>query len=139
MAESAQPAPYRRRRPEKTLLYRALAHHFDEFLRSYEERFEPSYGYLRTCIEPAVHRYLDCGVVERGFARLECSGCGHSQVLAFSCKQRCLCPSCHMKRELLWAEWAEEELLEDVPHRQVVCTIPKRLRINFRYDRKTAR
>ena len=41
-----------------------------------------------------------------------------------------------MKRELLWAEWAEEELLEDVPHRQVVCTIPKRLRINFRYDRK---
>ncbi|MEE8278962.1 MAG: transposase, partial [Thermoanaerobaculia bacterium] len=45
-------------------------------------------------------------------------------------------PSCHQKRELLWADWAEQELLEDVPHRQVVFTIPKRLRVFFRYDRK---
>jgi hypothetical protein len=42
----------------------------------------------------------------------------------------------HQKRELLWANWAEQELLEDVPHRQVVFTIPKRLRIFFRYDRR---
>ncbi len=56
--------------------------------------------------------------------------------MAFSCKQRCLCPSCHQKRELLWAEWAEEELLAEVPHRQVVLTIPKRLRIFFRFDRR---
>jgi len=28
------------------------------------------------------------------------------------------CPSCRQKRELLWADWAEEELLEDVAHRQ---------------------
>ncbi|TNF75824.1 MAG: hypothetical protein EP299_05845 [Acidobacteria bacterium] len=37
---------------------------------------------------------------------------------------------------MLWVAWAEQELLEDVPHRQVVFTIPKRLRIFFRYDRK---
>ena len=48
----------------------------------------------------------------------------------------CLCPSCHKKRELLWAHWAGEQLLEDVPHRQVVFSIAKRLRIFFRYDRK---
>ena len=40
-----------------------------------------------------------------------------------------------MKRELIWAEWAGDELLEDVPHRQVVFTIPKRLRPYFRYER----
>jgi hypothetical protein len=40
-----------------------------------------------------------------------------------------------MKRELIWAEWAANELLEDVPHRQVVFTIPKRLRPYFRYER----
>jgi hypothetical protein len=57
-------------------------------------------------------------------------------LVAFSCKLRGLCPSCHQKRELLWADWAEQELLEDVPHRQVVFTIPKRLRIFLRYDRK---
>ena len=36
---------------------------------------------------------------------------------------------------LLWTEWADQELFEDVPHRQVVFTLPKRLRIFFRYDR----
>lgn len=34
------------------------------------------------------------------------------------------------------ADWAEEELLEDVAHRQVVFTIPKRLRVFFGYDRR---
>ena len=60
----------------------------------------------------------------------------HEFLVAFSCKLRGLCPSCHQKRELLWAQWAEQELLEDVPYRQVVFTIPKRLRLFFRYDRK---
>jgi len=32
---------YRARRPERTVLYRTLAHHFDRFLLAYEERFEP--------------------------------------------------------------------------------------------------
>ena len=68
MAQAAKTGVYRRRQPEKSVLYRALAHHFDEFSRVYEERFEPSYGYLRSCIEPAVNRYLDCGLLERGYA-----------------------------------------------------------------------
>ena len=40
-----------------------------------------------------------------------------------------------MKRELIWADWARDELLEDVAHRQMVFTIPKRLRLYFRYER----
>jgi len=116
--------------------YRALAQHFEHFLQVYQERFEPAFGYLRSAVKKAVYRYLDCGILESGFARLRCDGCGQSAILAFSCKQRCVCASCHQKRELLWAEWATEELLEDMAHRQVVFTIPKRLRIYFRYDRK---
>ncbi|MGB6361685.1 MAG: transposase [Thermoanaerobaculia bacterium] len=126
---------YRARRPERTVLYRALAHHFDRFLLAYEERFQPTHGYLRRCVEPAVYRYLDCGIFDQGVARIRCPDCRHEFLVAFSCKLRGLCPSCHQKRELLWAAWVEEELLEDVPHRQVVFTIPKRLRIFFRYDR----
>ncbi len=57
-------------------------------------------------------------------------------MVGLSCKARCLCPSCHKKRELLWAHWAAEQLLEDLPHRQIVFSLPKRLRIFFRYDRK---
>ena len=127
---------YRARRPERTVLYRALAHHFERFLSVYEERFQPIHGYLRRCVEPAVYRYLDCGIFDHGVARIRCPDCPHEFLVAFSCKLRSLCPSCHQKRELLWVAWAEEKLLEDVPHRQVVFTIPKRLRIFFRYDRK---
>ncbi|MGB6363834.1 MAG: transposase [Thermoanaerobaculia bacterium] len=133
---SAHTRVYRARRPERTVLYRALAHHFERFLLAYEERFEPTHGYLRRCVEPAVHRYLDCGIFDQGVARIRCPDCRHEFLVAFSCKLRALCPSCHQKRELLWTSWAEQELLEDVPHRQVVFTIPKRLRIFFRYDRK---
>jgi hypothetical protein len=132
----AHARPYRARRPERTVLYRALAHHFDRFLLTYEERFQSTHGYLRRCVEPAVYRYLDCGIFDQGVARVRCPDCRHEFLVAFSCKLRGLCPSCHQKRELLWAAWAEEELLEDIPHRQVVFTIPKRLRLFFRYDRK---
>jgi hypothetical protein len=50
-------------------------------------------------------------------------------MLAFSCKARYFCRSCHAKRLALWTLWLEESLLAPgVPHRQVVLTIPKRLR-----------
>ena len=83
-----------------------------------------------------MRRYLDCGIFDHGVARVRYPECRHEFLVAFSCKLRGLCPSCHQKRELLWAQWAEQELLEDVPYRQVVFTIPKRLRLFFRYDRK---
>ena len=136
VAAASSPHVYRPRRPERTVLYRALALHFEHFVQVYEERFRHTHGYLRGCVEPTVHRYLDCGIFDQGVARVRCPECRHEFLIAFSCKLRGLCPSCHQKRELLWVDWAEQELLEDVPHRQVVFTIPKRLRIFFRYERK---
>jgi len=56
--------------------------------------------------------------------------------LTFSCKTRGFCPSCHAKRLEAWGEWTRETLLLDVPHRQVVFTIPKTLRIFFKFRRK---
>lgn len=131
----SRPRLYRPRRPERTVLYRALANQFERFLAVYEDRFERTHGFFRRALKKAVYRYLDCGIFAHGVARAHCSGCGRDVLIAFSCKLRCLCPSCHQKRELLWAEWATE-LLAEVPHRQVVFTIPKRLRIYFRFDRK---
>jgi len=54
----------------------------------------------------------------------------------FSCRTRGFCPSCHSKRREEWGEWMREELLLDVPHRQVVFTVPKMLRIFFNYKRR---
>jgi len=53
-----------------------------------------------------------------------------------SCHTRGFCPSCHAKRLEEWGEWLREELLLDVPHRQVVFVIPKMLRIFFKYKRR---
>jgi hypothetical protein len=55
--------------------------------------------------------------------------CAHAYLLAFSCKARYFCPSCHAKRLALWTLWLQDSLLvSGVPDRQVVATIPKRLR-----------
>jgi hypothetical protein len=47
-----------------------------------------------------------------------------------------LCPSCHQKRVVEFGETLYEEVLKQVPHRQWVFSIPKRLRVYFMYDRK---
>ena len=46
------------------------------------------------------------------------------------------CPSCHAKRLALWTQWLDTTLLAPVPHRQVVLTIPKRLRAYCLYRRR---
>ncbi len=72
--------------------------------------------------------FLRCGDLHEGFARVRCPDCRHEMFVAFSCKQRAACPSCHQKRALLTARHVVEEVCLAVAHRQVVLTIPKRLR-----------
>ena len=45
-----------------------------------------------------LYRYLVCGDLHHGFARVKCRGCHHEYLLTFSCKRPHLCPSCHQKR-----------------------------------------
>ncbi len=130
------PGVYRPRHPERTVLYRVLFHYFDRFLTEYEQFFEKEYGFLRPVIKEVVERYLDCGNPRCGFARIRCPACGEDRLLMFSCRTRGFCPSCHAKRLEEWGEWMREELLLDVPHRQVVFTIPRMLRIFFNYKRR---
>jgi len=126
---------YRQRHPERSVFYRVLFHYFESFLLEYESRFEREYGYFRPIIQEVVDRYLDCGNPMCGFARIRCPDCGEERLLMFSCKTRGFCPSCHAKRREEWGEWMRKELLLDVPHRQVVFTVPKMLRLFFRYKR----
>ncbi len=71
-----------------------------------------------------------------GLARVCCANCGHEYLLAFSCKRCQVCPSCHQKRVIEYGEWLLTNVLKDVPHRQWVFSIPKRLRIYFLFNRK---
>ena len=77
-----------------------------------------------------------------GFARVRCPDCKHQMFVAFSCNGRCTCPSCRQKPgtmlawSLLTAIHVAEKVCEPVAHRQVVLTIPKRLRLHTRFDRQ---
>ena len=57
-------------------------------------------------------------------------------MIPYSCRGRSFCPSCEKKRSILWAEWVREEVLEPVPHRHVVLTMPRLLRPLFRRRRE---
>lgn len=46
---------------------------------------------------------------------------------------RLFCPSCQQKRVLLFAEWLDTYILQQVSHAQYVFTIPKLLRPIFKY------
>jgi hypothetical protein len=94
-----------------------------------------SMAFWRKVIRSSIDKFLKCGDLKEGFARVKCKDCGEEFFVAFSCRQRCCCPSCDQKRSLLLAHRLKDEVLAPVPHRQWVFTIPKRLRVYFRFDR----
>jgi hypothetical protein len=126
---------YRPRRPRASPLYGLLDGRFRHLSLVYDEQFAHTYGPWRTVVPAVVDRFLACGILEHGFARIRCDACAHEYLLAFSCKGRYFCPSCHAKRLARWTLWLDETLLASVPHRQVVLTIPKRLRPYCLYRR----
>ncbi len=129
-------AVYRQRRPRTSPLHRLLDGYFRKFQLIYDERYQNRYGFWRPFIAATVEKFLACGDLREGFARVRCPRCRYEFFVAFSCRRRCLCPSCHQKRALIMAEHIARELCAPVAHRQFVFTIPKRLRIFFRFDRR---
>jgi len=129
---------YHPRNPKASPLYGLVEDYFDEFERVYEDRFADKHGFWRPVIRKVADQFLDCGDLRHGFARIRCENpeCRHEMILAFSCHARNFCPSCHAKKVAAFADWMSTEVLADVPHRQVVFTIPKLLRQHFRFDRQ---
>ncbi|REG27138.1 transposase-like zinc-binding protein [Archangium gephyra] len=85
---------YRRRRPEGTVLYEAVRANLATMLA---EASEVGRG-LNRYVERDFARYLECGVLAHGFARVRCESCKDELLVAFSCKGRGVCPSCNAKR-----------------------------------------
>jgi hypothetical protein len=127
---------YQPRNPKASSFFQCLAEHFDKFEAVYEEVYQDRYGLYRPVIRKVVKKFLDCGDLTQGFARVRCAKCHYEYLLAFSCKGRYFCPSCHQKRVLQFGHWVTEHVLPPIPHRQYVFTIPKMLRGYFRKDRR---
>jgi hypothetical protein len=134
--ETAPAGIYQPRNPRATSLYALVEDYYEEFERVYDDRYQQQYGPWRPVIGEVMRKYLECGDLHRGFARLGCCGCRYQTILAYSCKCRLFCPSCQQKRILLFAEWLDGHILEQVSHAQYVFTIPKLLRPIFKYHRR---
>jgi len=114
---------YRPRQPRQSPLYRLVERYYPEFERTYDDHYEQRYGHWRTIIGEVARRFLRCGDLHFGFARVRCDDGGHEMFVPFSCQQRCLCPSCHQKRSLLAADTIVHTICAQVPYRQLVFTI----------------
>jgi hypothetical protein len=63
------PPGYRRREPEKTVLHAVVREYLESFLADARDRSESGVGYP-VFVEHELRRYVDCGQLFRGFARL---------------------------------------------------------------------
>ena len=91
-------AEYRPHHPQESDYYHCVEDYLEAFVRDYDEHFSRKYEFWRPYIEKVIYRYLDCCDLSHGFARVKCKDCGDEYLLAFSCKRRHFCPSCHQKR-----------------------------------------
>ena len=64
------------------------------------------------------------------------AGHRNDYLLAYSCKTRYFCLSCHQQQMLAYGEWLKNNLLAPVPDCQYVFVLPKSIRSCFRYRRR---
>ena len=122
---------YRRRQPERTVLYRTVQSHLATWLELAQDesgRSAPAH------VEREFRRYLECGILAHGFARARCAGCGHDFLVAYSCKGRGVCPSCNTRRMVETAAHLADHVIPRLPVRQWVLSVPKRLRYFLQAD-----
>ncbi len=94
-AASAARGVYTPRRPQASPLFRLVSDHLHRLQTVYDERFVREYGPRRPVVAQVTDKFLACGVLDHGFARIRCDACAHESLLAFSCECRYFCPSCH--------------------------------------------
>ena len=125
---------YARRRPEDTALHQRVAEHWPEFRERMEEQ-----GGLPKFVQEEFEAYLGCGRLEAGCLELQCRSCGHSLLVAFSCKRRGFCAACLGRRMSDTAVHLEQVVLPEVPVRHWVCTFPWGVRAVLDYEKQLGR
>ena len=124
---------YVRRDPTRTLLHELLREHLESFLAELDALPGAS---LPRFVQRELRRFLECGVLAHGFARVHCRACGRDSLVAFSCKGRGFCPSCGGRRMAATAAHLVDRVLPEVPVRQWVLTLPFPLRLGCAFDRE---
>ena len=115
-------------------MYRVMQEHLLTFEQQWTD--EASGHTLPAFVTEELHKFLDCGILARGFAHLYCDTCHEHYAVAFSCKARAVCPSCFGRRMNECALNLVDHVLPDVPIRQFVLTVPFPLRFPLAFDGK---
>ena len=77
---------YKPRLPQASPLFRLVQDHLHRLQTVYDDRFAREYGPWRPVVAQVTGKFVACGILEHGFARIRCDDCAHEYLLAFSCK-----------------------------------------------------
>ena len=117
---------YQRHEPEKTTLYKLVQANWLTF----QQQVQHDMGYpLPDFVIKEFEEYLRCGILAHGFLRVQCTGCHHEMLVAFSCKKRGFCPSCGARRMSETAAHLVDHVLPHKNIRQWVLTFPMPIRL----------
>jgi hypothetical protein len=78
---------YQRRQPERTAAYQIVQHHLETWLSTTREA-HPDDNPVPYYVERDLRKFLECGILAHGFARVRCETCGENFLIAYSCKGR---------------------------------------------------
>ena len=106
------------------MLHSVVREHLATFLAEAEERSASGHG-LPGFVREEFERYLRCGILAHGFARVRCTACGDDMLVGFSCKGRGFCPSCTTRRMHDTAAHLVDHVLPRAPVRQWVLSLPR--------------
>ena len=121
---------YRRRGPRETVLHQVVLENHRTFVSLREEEGRPLPAFVRKEFE----KFLACGDLAEGFARIHCASCGYDRLVGLSCKRRGWCPSCVGRRMNDGAAFLSDQVIGDTPVRQWVLSLPRPLRYILAYD-----
>ena len=116
--------PYEPRRPEETVLYRAVAGNIKTFLAliDLEGKRLPKH------VVEEFDAFLKCGIFAHGFLRLRCQDSKAEKILPLSCKKRGFCASCGGRRMAECEAHLMDNVLPTVGIRQWVISFPMPVR-----------
>lgn len=123
---------YVRRDPEKSPLYQVVSQNLNTFLQVAEIEGKR----LPKHVIQEFEAFLRCGILAYGFLRLQCQGCRHERLVAFSCKKRGICSSCGGRRMAETAANLVDHILPEVGVRQWVLSYPFQIRYLLARDSK---
>ena len=134
-AACARPAvryTYARREPEQATLHRVVRENLQTLYAAAEQGFAgaPLPDFVRDELE----QYLNCGLLQRGFALVACKDCPERRLVAFSCGSRSFCPCCMGRRMAATTLNLLDHVVPKVGLRQFVFTVPHALRARLAYD-----